>query len=75
MLLQGTTDFYKKLKVTRGLMDKDIKAWLCGSVLRVGKLARVTGHVLIVKMAVKPLPIKQSCSTVSEPMLSFRDFL
>ena len=30
-------------------------------------------HMLIVKRAAKSIPIKQSCSTVSETVLSFRD--
>ena len=34
-----------------------------------------TSHVSKAKMAAVPIPIEQSCSYVSEPMLSYRDYL
>ena len=56
-------------------MDNDIKAWLRGSVLRAGTPSRSKSHMLIAKMAAKSIPIKQSCSIVSEYMLSPREFV
>ena len=65
------------MSLSRGetLTGNDIKARLRSSALRTGKLARGTSHVLIAQMAAKPIPIEQSCLTVSEPMLSSRDFV
>ena len=55
------------------ITDSGIKTRLGASALRTRKPARGTRHVLIAKMAAKPIPIKQSCLNVSESMFSSWD--
>ena len=57
------------------VMGNNINAWLRGSALYARKPARGTSHVFITKMAARPIPIKESCSTASEYMLSPRVFV
>ena len=51
------------------LTDNGIRLGYAASALQTGLQARGAFHVLILKMAAKLIPFKQSCSTLNEPML------